>query len=137
MQKGGYIVDMVEKCPCRGSFLDRFLQPSILLLLSREELHGFAILKRLREADFASCQGVDPTGLYRTLRKMESAGLIRSRREAQRSAPARDVYGLTEKGGACLRTWAGTLRTYSDDVERLAEAVATACSDMEPPAGVR
>ncbi|HCL80594.1 MAG TPA: transcriptional regulator [Synergistaceae bacterium] len=122
-----------EKCPCRGSFLDRFLQPSILLLLSREELHGFAILKRLREADFEGCQRVDPTGLYRTLRKMEQAELLRSKRETQRSGPARDVYGLTEKGNACLRTWAGTLRAYCDDVERLAEAVAAACQDSEPP----
>ena len=62
------------KCACKGDFLDRFIQPSILLLLSTESMHGFSIYKRLQDSDIMDYSGIDPTGLYRTLKKMEDAG---------------------------------------------------------------
>ena len=72
----------MKKCACRGSFLERFIQPSILLLLNEEPMHGFSILKKLYKSDVMDYSSIDPTGLYRTLKKMEESGLLVSRIEA-------------------------------------------------------
>ena len=77
----------MKKCACRGSFLERFIQPSILLLLNEEPMHGFSILKKLYKSDVMDYSSIDPTGLYRTLKKMEESGLLTSRIETDGGPP--------------------------------------------------
>lgn len=113
---------MKPKCACKGFFLDRLIQPAVLLFLSREDLHGFSLLKKLAESDFMDCEGVDPTGLYRTLRKMEKDGLLSSRWDLS-EAPPRRVYILTEEGRECLANWQETLVRYCGRIDRLVRAI--------------
>ena len=91
----------MKKCACRGSFLERFIQPSILLLLNEEPMHGFSILKKLYKSDVMDYSSIDPTGLYRTLKKMEESGLLTSRietdgglQEPEAETPAAQVLAL-------------------------------------------
>ena len=39
-----------EKCACRGSFLDKFLQPALLIILSKGPAHGFLMLQELEKS---------------------------------------------------------------------------------------
>ena len=79
-----------EKCACRGSFLDKFLQPAILVVLSKGSSHGFQMIADLEKSGMVSGDSLDPAGLYRTLKRMEAAGLVRSYwdTEATRSPPS-------------------------------------------------
>lgn len=73
----------MQKCACQGSFLERFIQPSILLLLNRGPMHGFSILKSLYKSDLMDYSSLDPTGLYRMLKKMEESGILSSELEIE------------------------------------------------------
>ena len=109
----------MKKCACRGSFLERFIQPSILLLLNEEPMHGFSILKKLYKSDVMDYSSIDPTGLYRTLKKMEESGLLTSR----------IVYEITDEGRVCLVFWRATLLDYRDRIDRLARAIPETIDD--------
>ena len=52
----------------------------------------------------------DPGFLYRTLRKLEEEGAVRSSWDTGGSGPARRVYALADLGGERLHTWAAHLR---------------------------
>jgi len=72
-----------------------FLRPCLLLLLREQPAHGYELLERLRAFDF---QGSDPGGLYRTLRKLEDEGLVRSAWESSDAGPHRRIYQITRPG---------------------------------------
>ena len=63
----------LEKCACRGSYLDKFLQPAILVVLQRGSSHGFQMISDLEKSGMVSGNGLDPAGLYRTLKRMETS----------------------------------------------------------------
>lgn len=111
------------KCACKGDFLDRFIQPSILLLLNSESMHGFSIYKRLQDSDIMDYSGIDPTGLYRTLKKMEDAGLLTSQWDTDTASQARRIYTITGDGRHCLINWSDTLISYKNSLENLANAI--------------
>lgn len=113
----------MTKCACKGSFLDRFIQPAILMLLNKESMHGFSIHKTLLESDTMDYSGIDPTGLYRTLKKMEESGLLISQWDTDTTAQARRMYTITEDGKDCLKQWGQTLISYRNSIESLTAAL--------------
>lgn len=72
-----------------------FLRPCLLLLLREQPAHGYELLERLRPFGF---EGSDPGGLYRSLRKLEGEGLVRSAWEASSFGPSRRIYEITRLG---------------------------------------
>jgi PadR family transcriptional regulator PadR len=81
------------------------LEPWILLLLARENLHGYELTTRLQKADGAPA--ADTGNVYRTLRRLEKQNIVVSAWEAgNRAGPARRVYKLTPTGEAALAMWA-------------------------------
>ena len=42
---------MAEKCPCKGDYLDKLLQPAILAVLSGGPAYGLELLRELDELD--------------------------------------------------------------------------------------
>ncbi len=104
-----------EKCACRGSYLDKLIQPAILVALVGGEKYGAEILKLLQTYQ----SELDPAGFYRTLKKMEDAGLLCSRWETPLHERPVRVFAMTESGVACLRNWKQTLQEYRSHVERL------------------
>ena len=113
----------MERCACTGAFLERFIQPSILMYLNDGGLHGFLLLKKLRESDDVDYSGIDPTGLYRMLKKMEKAGLLTSEWDVEGSSQPRRIYSITEEGRVCLSYWEKTLKEYTDTIGKLSKAV--------------
>ena len=55
----------------------RFVEPCLLLLLYRDQTHGYDMMEGLKEFGFDE-NPVDSSVVYRTLRAMEKAGLVTS-----------------------------------------------------------
>ena len=107
-------------CPCCGKNLDKLLQPTILLALSKGPLYGTDIVYAASYGPLCSGTPPDPTGVYRYLKKMEEANLLTSRWETDRvgNRPKR-LYTLTAQGAACRNRWISALRKYAAAVETL------------------
>ena len=85
-----------------------FLEPCLLLLLHMGKSHGYELAQALPPFGLGE---MDPSLVYRTLRVMETEGLIRSEwQAAEVSGPARRVYGLTPEGDRYLADWVNDLR---------------------------
>ncbi len=113
-----------------------FLQPCLLLLLREQPAHGYELLERLRAFGF---ERSDPGRLYRSLQKLEDAGLVRSAWEASSSGPARRIYEITRAGMADLHEKAkglvGTRGTLDHFLGRYEEFVALRRSEAPGSAG--
>ena len=116
----------MEKCACKGFFLERFVQPAILMHLAAGSHHGFSLLKKLADESYIPGEGtIDPTGLYRTLKKMESAGLLMSKWDTESAAQPRKIYEITDEGRSCLANWDTTLYNYRDSIDELAKSISS------------
>lgn len=98
-----------EHCECPGFRVERFVQPCLLLLLARKRAHGYELLEGLRNLFFQK-EALDPSLVYRSLRKMEEDGLILSEWVTGGPGPARRVYTITGEGEAALSSWAEHIR---------------------------
>ncbi len=99
----GRKLDTERGCIYSLKRISRFIEPSLLLFLSREPGHGYELLEKVRSLGFDEDQ-VDVGGVYRTLRRMEREGLVRSRWERV-GGRRRRVYLITEKGKGALEEW--------------------------------
>ena len=108
----------MEKCACNGSFLDKFIQPALLVILTRGENHGFQMIMDLEHSGMVSGDSLDPAGLYRTLKRMETNGLVNSRWDTDAPKPRR-MYAITEAGIHCLNTWNTTLQEYRSNIDAI------------------
>jgi poly-beta-hydroxybutyrate-responsive repressor len=87
----------------------RFLEPFLLVLLAGEPAHGYSLLGQLNELGVAP-EDVDVGQLYRTLRELEMAGLVKSSWETPAAGAARRGYAITDEGLAVLDDWAAVMR---------------------------
>jgi PadR family transcriptional regulator len=87
--------------------VERFVEPSLLLLLRERPLHGYELLDRLSELGFEG--RVDIGNLYRLLRSLEDEGLVSSEWSADLPGPAKRTYELTADGRRLLDRWAEAL----------------------------
>jgi PadR family transcriptional regulator PadR len=87
--------------------VERFAEPSVLLLLRERPVHGYELLEQLPEL---TGERVDMGNLYRFLRLLESDGIVRSQWDDEAPGPSKRVYELTDEGRGLLDKWAGALR---------------------------
>jgi poly-beta-hydroxybutyrate-responsive repressor len=72
-----------------------FLRPCLLLLLREHDAHGYELLELIDSFGFDHS---DPGALYRSLRRLETEGLVQSNWRTSETGPPRRVYSLTEAG---------------------------------------
>jgi poly-beta-hydroxybutyrate-responsive repressor len=89
--------------------VERFAEPSLLLLLRERPMHGYELIERLPEVAGAESR-VDVGNLYRLLRGLEDEGIVTSEWSADLPGPAKRTYELTEEGRRLLDRWAESLR---------------------------
>lgn len=92
----------------------KFVQPALLLLLLERSGHGYDLLERLQPLGF---ERADPGGLYRNLRALEDAGLVRSAWEQSAAGPDRRIYELTRAGREELHVQAKALAATNDTLQ--------------------
>ena len=80
----------------------------MLVLLARSVGHGYALVGRLNALGVAPNE-VDAGALYRTLRDLETAGLVQSHWTSPDAGASRREYVLTDAGWASLADWAGVM----------------------------
>jgi poly-beta-hydroxybutyrate-responsive repressor len=88
--------------------IERFVEPSLLLLLRERRHHGYELIERLPE--LAGEGRIDVGNLYRLLRALEGEGLVTSEWRADLPGPAKRTYELTDEGRRLLDRWAAALR---------------------------
>jgi PadR family transcriptional regulator len=102
--------------------VERFVEPTLLLLLRERPVHGYELLERIPELGVEG--RVDIGNLYRLLRSLEQEGLVRSEWSADLPGPAKRTYELTDEGRHLLDRWAealeraqGTISSFLDRYE--------------------
>lgn len=95
--------------------VERFVEPSLLLLLRERPLHGYELIERLPEV--VGEGRVDVGNLYRLLRSLEAEGVVSSEWSAELPGPAKRTYELTADGRRLLDRWAEALREAQTDVQ--------------------
>jgi PadR family transcriptional regulator, regulatory protein PadR len=88
--------------------VERFVEPSLLLLLRERPLHGYELIERLPELGGEG--RIDVGNLYRLLRALEEEGLVSSEWSSKLPGPAKRTYELTDQGRRLLDRWAEALR---------------------------
>jgi PadR family transcriptional regulator, regulatory protein PadR len=101
-----------------GRMPKNFLASWLLLLLRNWTAHGYQLIQTLTAMGLGL---VDPATVYRTLRQLESEGLISSAWDPRASGPARRVYTLTEAGEEYLEVWSRQLEQYQSVLNRFFE----------------
>ena len=86
-----------------------WLTPVALAMLREESSHGYELMERMAEFGF---EQINPGTLYRTLRKMEKAGLCETTWETSNGGPACRVYSVTDAGEGYLEDWAEGCKKY-------------------------
>lgn len=99
---------------CKGLYLDKLIQPCILIELSKEPCYGFLLMKKLIEDGYAD-ESLDPTGFYRNLKKMEKDGYLTSESAGQ-GPKAKRIFSITDFGKQALFNWEDSLRRYGRHV---------------------
>ena len=89
--------------------VERFVEPSLLLLLREHPMHGYELIERLPEIAGSETH-VDVGNLYRVLRALEEEGIVASEWNADLPGPAKRTYELTDSGRRLLDRWAEALR---------------------------
>ena len=94
--------------------VERFGEPSLLLLLADRPTHGYELLEQLPE--LLGEQRVDVGNVYRALRALEEDGLVESEWSAELPGPAKRTYTLTAEGHALLAAWVESLGVLRDEL---------------------
>lgn len=116
------MVDL-NQCPCAGINLDRLIQPTILLFLAEQELHGYGLIQKIMGSPMLNGEKPDPTGVYRSLKILENRGLVISSWELVESGAPKKIYKITAEGITCLSKWTGTLAEYRLAIEALIDRI--------------
>jgi PadR family transcriptional regulator, regulatory protein PadR len=95
--------------------VERFVEPSLLLLLRERPMHGYELIERLPEVAGAETR-VDVGNLYRVLRALEDEAIVVSEWSADLPGPAKRTYELTDDGRRLLDRWAEALRDAQDTI---------------------
>ena len=105
-----------------------FLRPCLLLLLHESPAHGYELRERLRPLGF---NRDDPGRLYRALRSLEEAELVRSAWQSSAGGPDRRTYELTPAGEERLLEAVAELQAMHEVLDRFL----LRCADTASPDG--
>ena len=106
---------------CFGLYLDRLIQPCVLIELSSQPAYGFQLLQRLIEDGYAD-ERLDPSGFYRNLKRMERDGYLRSEPSSQ-GEKAKKIFHITDFGRMTLLNWEDSLNKYHNHIGHIVEGI--------------
>lgn len=108
--------------------LSRFVEPIVLLLLKKKgRSYGYDLSSDLQQHALTEAE-IERAALYRTLRQLETNGMVKSEWETDKAGPARRVYKLTTRGEKHLNEWAAVLEHVSKSMGRFVKEAKSALS---------
>ena len=119
-----------EKCSCKGYNLDKLLQPNILTLLAKRDMHGYVVIQELEKLDLFNGERVDNTGIYRTLKHLEEKGLVQSQWDVEDVGAAKKIYQINDAGKKCLANWIQSLEEYKAIIDTVIDSAMRALSHV-------
>lgn len=118
-------------CTCAMGHLYRFVEPVLLLILKeKKQSYGYGLSSELSRYSFTDSE-IESAVLYRTLRRLEAHGYVRSHWDVNEPGPARRVYSLTKEGNEQLRGWAQVLGKVASSMSRFARRALSATKTPE------
>lgn len=110
-------------CTCAMGNLSRFVEPVVLLLLSKKgPSYGYDLSGELQQHALTDAE-IERAALYRVLRQLEMNGNVTSEWDVEQRGPARRVYKLTRSGREHLDEWATVLGHMSHSMARFVRDV--------------
>ena len=103
-------------CGCYSERKNRYLEPSLLLLLSQKSAHGYELISGLEQLGFHNGHP-DPGAMYRKLRHMEEFKLVTSQWDTSGFGPAKRLYHITKLGRQYLDNWVEVLKKRHQALE--------------------
>jgi PadR family transcriptional regulator, regulatory protein PadR len=123
-------------CTCAMGNIYRFVEPVVLLMLREKgKSYGYDLASTLKQHALTDAE-IEGASLYRTLRRLETNGHVRSNWDVQVSGPARRVYSLTKDGEKHLEEWRQVLDHLSKSMARFVRSVHKS-NGVQVPAGKR
>jgi poly-beta-hydroxybutyrate-responsive repressor len=98
------------------------LTAHLLAMLKGWTAYGYDLAQRLEDAGLGD---YNKGTIYRTLRQMETMGLVSSNWDTSLGGPARRMYSLTAAGSLFLQSWLTILDSHKAMVESLLRTSAT------------
>jgi poly-beta-hydroxybutyrate-responsive repressor len=98
------------------------LTAHLLAMLKGWTAYGYDLAQRLEDAGLGD---YNKGTIYRTLRQMETMGLVSSNWDTSLGGPARRMYSLTTAGSLFLQSWLTILDSHKAMVESLLRNNAT------------
>ncbi|MEN6430464.1 MAG: PadR family transcriptional regulator [Coriobacteriales bacterium] len=111
--------------PGRGR--EGLIEPLVLVALTSGSAHGYDLIQSV-ETIAEGAVKADPGGLYRTLRRLEESGLVRSMWVEGDSGPQRREYAITSAGREALGWWQRHLSARAQVFQRIADAAGAVVS---------
>ena len=112
-------------CSCAMGNIYRFVEPVILLMLKdRGKSYGYDLASNLGKYALTDAE-IEGAALYRTLRRLEANGYVKSDWDTRGSGPARRVYLLTQNGERHLQDWGEVLDRLSKAMAKFTRKVRT------------
>jgi len=125
-----------DRQPLNGYQL-RVVREVLLALLAGEASHGYQLRARLALALGPLAEALNDGQVYVTLRRLEKAGLLSSRRIGQTDRPDRKVYELTPAGRERVTEWLDdTSWPKPAPAEFHLKLVAAAAAGLADPVGI-
>jgi len=110
-------------CTCAMGNIYRFVEPVVLLMLKdRGRSYGYDLASGLGEYALTDAE-IEGAALYRTLRRLEANGYVRSEWDVHGSGPARRMYSLTQAGEQHLEEWGEVLSHLAKAMGRFVRKV--------------
>lgn len=104
--------------PGSCAHMEHFLATCLLVLVEEAPGHGYSLMDRLADFGFPP-DSFNIGTLYRTLRRLEKAGLVTSDWEEGGQGPRRRVYTITDQGRESLSLWIEVIKGNRRRIDRL------------------
>jgi len=89
--------------------ISKFIEPSLLLFLSKGTSYGYDLIEKLKELGFHK-ESIDVGAVYRTLRRLEKEGFVCSTWQKAKSKKKKRYYNITPQGKILLEMWAERIK---------------------------
>jgi DNA-binding PadR family transcriptional regulator len=135
MPKAKHNKDTLVHYPCMGATLDKLIQPTVLSILAEGPLHCYELARQVSLLQQFADTPPDISGVYRTLKILESRGLVTSDWDHSHWGHSRRLFTITDRGWRSLANWNVALNNYHKTIGKLLKTMKKAVTSSPAMTG--